>query len=438
MVRFKIIALLILWFASAPYSWAQQVLTLEEAVRIALENNFQIRIAKNDVEIAENNVNRANAGMLPNVTGNFTNNNSIQNGTQTRTTGEVNTTRNGQGSTLNYGVNLNWTVFDGFRMFARYDQLKELEKLGETNLQLSILTNVGDVISRYYELVQQQQQLKAYDTAVAVSRLRVRTAQTRFEIGKSARLEVLNAQVDYNTDTTNLLRQRELYRNTQINLNELMGRSADDNFTVEDQISFNSTLNLAHLREIAAQQSPSLQAALVSKRIAELELKQVKADRYPVIGLTSGYFRNRNRAALGFSTLSTSNGFNYGVTASINIFNGFLQKRNERNASIAIESAQLDYERVRQSVNSQLASAFQSYQTNLSLLKLEESNQRIARQNMDITLEKYRLGSISQMEIRDAQLNYLNSTIRLNNALGLAKQSEINLLEISGNLNIKN
>ena len=437
MVRIRIIALLILCFPSAPYSWAQQVLTLEEAVRIALENNFQIRIAKNDVEIAENNVNRANAGMLPNVTGNFTNNNSIQSGTQTASTGVV-TDRSGSGYNISYGASLNWTIFDGFRMFARYEQLKELQKLGEWNLQLTILTNVGDVISNYYDIVQQQRQIKAYDTAVAISNLRVRTAQTRFDIGKSAKLELLNAQVDYNTDTTNLLRQKELFRKSEIALNELMGRSVDLEFSVVDDIPLNGSLSTLQLREIAAQQSPSLQAVLVSKRIAELNLKQVKADRYPVVGVTSGYNRAKNKSVLGFSTLSTTRGFNYGVTASINIFNGFLQKRNERNASIAIEGAQLDYERVRQSVNSQLASAFQSYQTNLSLLKLEESNQRIARQNMDITLEKYRLGSISQMEIRDAQLNYLNSTIRLNNALGLAKQSEINLLEISGNLNIKN
>jgi len=437
-MRFRILTPLILLFASIQFSRGQQVLTLEDAVKTALENNFQIRIAKNDVEIAENNVSRASAGMLPTVTGNFTNNNSIQNGTQTRTTGEVNTTRNGKGSTLNYGANLNWTIFDGFRMFARYDQLKALQKLGEANLQLTVLANVGDVILRYYDLVQQQRQIKAYDTAVAISGLRVKTAQAKFEIGKSARLEVLNAQVDYNTDTTSLLRQRELFRNNQIVLNELMGRSVDDDFTVVDNVPLNNALNLAQLRDIAAQQSPSLQAALLSRRISELDLKQVKADRYPVVGLTSGYFRNRNKAALGFSTLNTSNGFNYGVTASINIFNGFLQKRNEKNAQIAIESAQLDYDRVKQSINSQLASAFQSYQTNLSLLKLEENNQRIAKQNLDITLEKYKLGSISQMEIRDAQLNFLNASVRLNTAISQAKQSEINLLEISGSLNLKN
>ncbi|WP_207536494.1 TolC family protein [Desertivirga arenae] len=437
-MRVKFLLFLLLGLSFSLLSNAQEVLTVEEAVRIALENNFNIRIASNDVEIAENNVNRANAGMLPSITGNFSNNNTIQTGSQTRATGEVNTTRNGHGSNRSYGAVLNWTIFDGFRMFARYEQLKELEKLGEANLQLTVLTNVGEVIRRYYELVQQKQQLKAYDTAVAISRLRVNTAQTRFEIGKSARLEVLNAQVDFNTDTTNLLREQELYRNTQIALNELMGRPVDLTFSVIDEVPVDQKLSLTDLRAVASQQSPSLQAALVSRRIAELDLKQVKADRYPVIGLNTGYTNSRNKAALGFSTLNTNRGFNYGITASINIFNGFLQKRNERNAAIAIESADLDYQRIKQSVNSQLASAFQSYQTNLSLLQLELSNQKIARQNLDITLAKYRLGSITQVEIRDAQLNYLNATVRLNTAIAQAKQSEISLLEISGNLNLKN
>lgn len=417
---------------------AQERLTLEQAVAIALENNFSIRIAKNDVEISENNVSLANAGMIPSVEGVLANNNTIQNSSQTRSTGEVTERNNARGSTLNYGVSLNWTVFDGFGMFARYDQLQELQKLGETNLKLSVLSTLGDVITRYYDLVQQQQQLKAYDTAVDLSRLRVETAQNRFEIGKSAKLEVLNAQVDYNTDTTNLLKQQELYRNTQIDLNNLMGRDVSIYFTVSDDFPINEDLSLAELKTAALSQNPSLKAALISKRIAELDLKQVKAARYPVIGVNTGYNFNRTESALGFSTLNTGRGFNYGISASINIFNGFLQRRNEKNAAIAIESAGLDYERINQSVNAQLSSAFQTYRTNLSLLALEEKNQQIARQNLDITMEKYRLGSISQVEIRDAQLNYVNASVRFSNAQYQAKLAEVTLKEISGNVNLIN
>lgn len=417
-------------------SSAQELLTLEEAVRITLEKNYNILISKNDVDIADRNVNLANAGMLPSVSGTFNNNNTIQNSTQTRETGVVTERNNARGNTLNYGVGLNWTVFDGFRMFARYDQLKELQRLGDANLQLNVLSTLGEVMERYYNLVQQQQQLKAFDTAVSISRLRVKTAQTRFEVGKAARLEVLNAQVDYNTDTTNYLLQQVMHRTSQIALNEIMGRDVNVEFRVADSFEIEERLVFAELLSHAMQQNPALRAALISKRIAELDLKQVKANRYPVIGLNSGYNFNRSESALGFATQTSGRGFNYGLNASINIFNGFLQRRNEKNSEVLIRSADLDYQRINQSINAQLASAYQTYLTSLSLVKLEESNQKIASQNLDITLTRYRLGTITQVEIRDAQLNYLNATVRLNNSRYQAKLAEVSLKEISGSIKL--
>ncbi|MBC8054368.1 MAG: TolC family protein [Sphingobacteriaceae bacterium] len=427
---------LFIFLSFAVTGFAQEVLTLEEAVRITLENNYNIQISRNDVEIAERNVSRANAGMLPSVTGNLTNNRSIQNSAQTRATGETTERNNARGSNLNYGAGLNWTVFNGFRMFARYDQLKEIQRLGDANLQLNVITTVSDVIERYYNLVQQQQQLKAFDTAVSISRLRVKTAQTRFEVGKAARLEVLNAQVDFNTDTTNFLQQQVQYRTSQIALNELMGRDVTIKFSVVNDFQINENLVMSDLLGQALLQNPTLRATLISKRIAELDLKQVKAGRYPVIGLNSGYNFSRSESALGFATLNTGRGFNYGLSASINIFNGFLQRRNEKNSEVLIRSAELDLQRINQSVNAQLASAYQTYLTNLDLVKLEENNQRIARQNLDITLTRYRLGTITQVEIRDAQLNYINSTVRLNNSRYQAKLAEISLKEISGSISL--
>jgi outer membrane protein len=415
---------------------AQELLTLEDAVRIALERNYDIKLSANNVRIAENNVSRGNAGMLPNVSGTLTNNNTLQNSSQTRSDGQVNEVSWGQGSSLNYGVGLNWTVFNGFAMFARYEQLQELQKLGETNFQLTVLTRVGDVTSTFYELVQQQLQLRAYDTAISLSRLRVNTAQNRFEIGKAARLEVLNAQVDYNTDTTNFLRQQELYRNTQIRMNELLVRDVNIRFSVPDAILIDDQLTLESLSAQAAQLNPSLKAAVLNRRIVELDAKQVRAARLPVIGVNTGYNFNRNRSALGFSTLSTGNGLTYGVSASVPIFTGFNQRRLEQNANILINNAQLQFEQVNQNINAQLASAYQTYQTNLSLVRLEENNQRIARQNLDITMEKYRLGSITTVEVRDAQLNYVNATVRYSNAQYLAKIGEVALKEIAGTLTL--
>jgi outer membrane protein TolC len=170
--------------------------------------------------------------------------------------------------------------------------------------------------------------------------------------------------------------------------------------------------------------------------VAELELKQVKANRYPTINLNTGYNFNRSESALGFATLNTGRGLSYGVSASVNIFNGFLQRRTEQNASTLIENAQLQYEQTNLNIKSQLATAYQTYLTSLTLVTLEENNQKIAKQNLDITLDKYRLGSISPVEFRDAQLNYLNARVRFNNAQYLAKVAEISLKEIAGALNL--
>lgn len=438
-MKHKFIFLGIVWLAglfAANQAKAQELLTLEEAVKIALERNYDIKLSSNNVEIEDLNVSLANAGFTPRIDATLANNNGIQNSRQTQADGSVRERNNARNSNLNYGVGLNWTIFDGFGMFARYDQLKEFRALSETELQQTILTRVADVMSTYFNLVQQQQQLRAYDTAITISRLRLTTAQNRFTIGKAARLEVLNAQVDLNTDTTNLLRQRELYANTKTLLNEIMARDISTDFRVVDSIGIDGSLTLGALTDLTAQQNPSLKAAVINKRVAELDLKQVRANRYPVLGVNSGYNFSRSESALGFATQSTGRGFTYGLSASVNLFNGGLQRRNEKIANIRIENAQLDQERVNQNIKAQLTTAFQTYQTSLTLVSLEQKNQEIARRNLGITLEKYRLGTLTPVEFRDAQLNYLNAEVRYSNAQFQAKLAEMALKEIAGNLNL--
>lgn len=416
---------------------AQELLTLEEALRIALENNFDIRIAANNLKIDRNNVTYGNAGFLPSVGADFSNNNSIEDSRQERSDGTVREGNGVKSSGTNYGVGLNWTIFNGFGMFVRYDQLKALRELGEENLRLAMLTKASDVTELYYNLVQQQHQIQTYDTILAISRLRVNIAQARFEIGKAARLEVLNAQVDFNTDTTNLLRQRALYRNTQIQLNEQMARDVNIAFQVVDAIPLGDTLTLGELSTQAIQQNPALQIALMNKRLSELNLKQVKAGRYPVVGLNAGYNFSDSRSALGFATRSTGRGFEYGVTASVNLFNGFNQRRNEENARLLIDNAGLEYARTSENVQSQLAQAYQTYLNNLALVEVEASNLDLAARNLEITLDKFRLGSIATVEFRAAQENYLNAVARLTTARYEAKLQEVFLREISGTLRVE-
>ena len=413
---------------------AQDLLTVEDAVATALKNNYDIKLSANELKVDQQNVSLANAGLLPNLYGSLSQNNNIQYSKQERTDGTVQELNNARNNSLTYGVNLGWTIFDGFRMFARYDQLKTLQKLGETELKFAVLTNVSDVMSTYFNIVQQQQMLKALDTAIVISKQRVTTADNRFKIGKAAKLEVLNAQVDLNTDQTNFLRQKEQYENTKTLLNELMARDLTVQFKVVDSVATDDKLKLVDLMSLAGQQNPQIQIALINKRVAELNLRQVKSTRYPQIGVTTGYLFSNSESSLGFARTNNSRGLNYGVSASINIFNGFLQKRNENIAKIQIESNDVLIKQQTQSINSQLISAFQTYLTNLELVQLEAKNVQIAEQNLDITMEKYRIGTITTLEVRTAQLNYVNAVARNTTAQYNAKISEVTLKELAGNL----
>lgn len=414
---------------------AQEVLTIEQAMTIALENNFEIKIAKNNSKINETNVTIGNAGMLPTATANITDNNSITNSTQVRQDGTSTSLDNAKNNSLNYGVSIGWTVFDGMKMFAKLDQLKELQKLGDAELKRTILVKIAQVNSAYYDLVQMQQQLVALDTTIVISNQRLTLAKNRFSIGKASKLEVLNAQVDLNSDQVALLRQKEAYANGKILLNQHLARDPKIDFKVTDEVKVDNKLVLADLMDLAQKQNPGLEAQIINKRIAELQLKQVKADRYPTLRLTSGYNFSESQSSLGFTSETSSRGLNYGFNASMNIFDGFNQHRNEKVAKLQIENSQLAIEQQNTLLNTQLSTAFQTYLTNLELIDLEENNENIARQNLEITLDKFKIGTITTLDFRTAQLNYVNAKVRYSNAQYEAKLSEIALKELAGNIN---
>ncbi|WP_136668513.1 TolC family protein [Flavobacterium sp. H122] len=424
----------IIVFLFVPKLMAQDILTVDQAVQIALKNNYDIRIAANELNVDKENNSIGNVGMLPEVNASLTKNNSIQNSKQTQSNGDVRELDNAKNNRLEYGVNLGWTVFDGLRMFARYDQLKELEKQGDVQLKLMVLTKVSDVMTTYYDLVQQQQLIKALDTTIVISKQRLKTAENRFLIGKAAKLEVLNAQVDLNTDSSTLLRQKELYETTKIRLNEILARDLMTNFQVAEDVIVDDKLQLAELKSLAEKQNLQLQLALINKRVAELDLKQTKAGRYPTVRLNTGYTFVETESSLGFTSATSSRGLNYGVTATMPIFNGFSQNRNEKIAKLQLENFSLMAEQQKQTVNAQLASAYQTYITNVELAKLEESNEAIARKNMEITFDKFKIGTVPTIEFRNAQENYINAIARNSSAKFQAKISEIVLQQIAGNI----
>ena len=425
-------------FVAFSSSYSQEVLTIENAIKIALENNFEIKIASNNYNIAKTNSVIGNAGMLPTLTASVAANNRVQNSTLTLQNGVVNALDNALNNSLNYGVSLDWTVFNGFKMFTRLEQLKELEKLGSTQLQQTIISKLSEVSSTYFNLVQQQQQLKALDSTLVISNQRLALAQNRFAIGKASKLEVLNAQVDLNTDNVVLLKQQEVFQNTKTLLNKILARDLQTPFNVIDKIKVDENLKLNELSNLVEKQNPQLVGLLLSKNVAELQLKQIKGDRYPVITLNSGYVFSETQASLGFAAATSARGFNYGFNAALNLFNGWNQNRNEKIAKIMLDNSKLTLNLQKLELQAQLNAAYQTYLTNNQLVVIENKNEIYAKQNLDITLDKFKIGTITTLEFRTAQLNYVNAKVRNSNAQFQAKLSEIVLKELAGIIDLDN
>jgi outer membrane protein len=419
-------------------TWAQDapMLTLKDAVEIALKNNYNIKLSQNNSAIASNNVTLGNAGVLPRVNGNFASTNSRQTTKQTRNDGTVNNINNAKNSNINYGVNLNWTVFDGFNMFANYDQLKTQDTLGAIRLKDTIQSTIANVITTYYDLISQTEQIKALKGAIDISRTQLHYANDKFQVGRASKLDVLNAQVNLNTDTANLVTQYQLFKAVKIQLNQLLIRDLQTDFSVADTIVIDEKLILADVINSAQLQNPAILSAQINKRLAEISLKQVRSTRYPQVAVTSGYTFSNNKTPAGFTLSQNTHGLNYGLTATINIFDGFNQNRREKNAKIQIDNATIDAKQTKLNIEAQISNFFVSYLSGLDLIKLGQANVVIAKKNLDISLEKYKLGNITPLEIREAQRNYLDAQSKFFAAQYQSKLAEVTLKQITNSISI--
>lgn len=424
-------------FTTSVNAQADTVLTLKDAVEIALKNNYHILLSKNNAAIAQNNVTPGNAGFLPQVNGNFTTTHSIQNTKQTRSDHSVNNIHGANNSSTSYGPALNWTIFNGFAMFANYDQLKQLNQLSEVRSQDTIQSTLAAVIETYYNLINLNEGLKALQGAIAISRTQLRYANDKFHVGRASGLDVLNAQVNLNTDTANYLNQLQQFKSAKIQMNQLLVRNLQTDFAVGDTIVVDDKLILGDILTKAESQNPAILSAQISKRISEINLRQVKAGRYPQVSVNSGYAITNSQTPAGFTLSQNTKGFSYGLSASINIFNGFNQSRLERNARIGIDNANINYKQITLDVQAQISNLYVSYLSGLDLIKLGLSNMAAAKRNLDISLDKYKLGNITPLEIREAQRNYLDAQSKFFAAQYQSKSAEIMLKEITGSIDIQ-
>ena len=417
---------------------AQKLYTLQYCLEQGLQNNYSLRIAHNDKKVSDNNATWANAGMLPTLdftagyTGNVDNTQSTE-----RSTGVKTKTNGGYDQDVNVGLNLNWTIFDGFDMTSNYKQLKILKQQGETNTRLAIEDMIANVASEYYNYVQQTIRLKNFLYAVSLSKERMRIVEARYHIGNFSRLDYQQSKVDFNADSAQYIKQKEALHTSRIRLNELMAlQDVDEEFVIKDSmIDVNTQLDFNELWNATLATNASLLAADQNIDIAKLDYKKVRSRDYPYLKLNAGYGYTYNKYSAATSSLKDRGqlGFNAGITVGFNIFDGN-RKRERQNAKIEIMNSRLLRDELELGLKADLTNMWQAYKNNLNLLNLERQNLIIARENHEIAMERYMLGDLSGIEMREAQQSLLDAEERILSVQYDIKLCEISLLQLSGKI----
>lgn len=414
--------------------FSQELLTPEQAVSIALENNYSIRIARNHAEIDANNVTLGNAGFLPSIEVGASQNNNIQNARQEYLSGQINERDNAKSNSLNLNAALSWTIFDGLAMFVNYEILEEFEEIGEIATRTTIERTIVSVLDSYYDLVRQKQNLQVIDKSIAISEERIRLAEEKFQLGAASRLDILQAQVDYNTDRSDLLNGEEQFRISKIRLNNLLARDISTDFDLVDQITKVALPEWNQLFEDVMNNNAYLQMSFTDARIASLQLREFQSRRMPRLNANMGYSFVNSESESGFLKSNRTSGVNYGLALGWRVFNGFNLNRQIANARIAQENAGLELMDIRSEIEANLTATYLSMQSKMQLVDFEEQNLEVADKNLNIAMERFRLGELSGIELREAQKAYLAAESRLITARYQAKLVEVGLKEISGKL----
>lgn len=414
--------------------FAQNTLSVDEAIQIALENNYGIKIARTSADIASTNRTLGNSGFLPSISASGTRTERFNETIETETEVSSSLIEDATTTITNANVSLNWTIFDGLQMFATWDKLGEIEKRSRDELRLQMESTVSDIVLLYYNIVSLKDQVGILENSVEVSLERVEIVETELDLGSSSKFDLLQAKSDLNADRAAVLREANRLTEAKILLNEVMGRDAKTEFDVEDPILINRLLDEQTLMQNVLSENTELTLVRSEETIAEQEVREIRGERFPELVLNSGYSFNRNESTGGFTTFFETSGLSVGLTARINLFNGFDTNRRINVAKLNVKSAQYQREELRQQLLSNFSIVYQTYLNSIDLVDLEEENLENAEETLDIALERFRLGTISAIEFRESQRTFLSAESRLIQAKFEAKQSETELLRLSGRL----
>ncbi len=417
---------------------AQNILQVEQAIATALENNFSIKLLKNDSSSFALDNSYAKAAFLPriNSTTSLVYNNNNQK--QTFQDGSKRESDGVKSNILNSSLNLNWTLFDGMKMFATKEKLAEFVQLGSLNIKNQIINTVASVTNNYYNIVRQKQLLKAIEEQMSVNEERLKIAEQKLSVGLGAKPELLQAKVDLNAQKAARMQQLTAIAQLKEQLNQLMNVKLESQYEVTDVIVFQPNIILTEVMTVAEKNNPTLQITNKNIAISKLTLKERKADLYPVLSFNSAYNYSRtdNKTVVNpFQPLfSRNNGFNYGLGLSLPILNGFNVKRQIQQAQLDIDYLNLSYQNQKSQIDVSIVNAYKDYELQKKLLALEEENILLAKENVFIAVERLRLGVSTFIELRESQKSLELAYDRLIAARYNTKLAETELLRLKGDI----
>ena len=412
-------------------TFAQNVLTAEDAVSLALKNNYDILVSRNNASIDSINNTPGNAGMLPNIaiTGSESYspddvvNQKLSDGTQL-------TSSNVRSNSLNTGIGLNWVLFDGGKMFVTKRKLNEIQELGEIQFRDMVLQTVYDVILAYYDVVRQKQKLASINEVITYNLERVKISQTSFDAELSPKTNLLQAKIDLNVYQENAINQKSVIIAAKRTLNQFLGRNADIPVEVLDSIPLNYVPDKNKLAEKLDSSNTGILSFQKQVNVAKLSLKEINTLMLPKINFNANYGLSQNNNTAGSTLMNRSYGPQIGGTISIPLYQSGNAIRQKKTAKIQIQSAEYDLESVRLQVNEQLQNALTQFENQQQLLKIEKENAVLAKENLEISIQRLRFGQTTSLEVSLAEASFVESLTRLINFEYNLKVAETKLKQL--------
>lgn len=416
------------------FGQAVDTLTLEEAIEISLKNNYSIIISRGDLEIAKNDASLGNAGMLPQINLNSSSTLASYDTRQRLSDNTETYKKSAPSSYTTAGVALSWTLFDGAKMFATYNRLKESEKWNEEQLKLKIEWTVDSIVIKYYYMVKQKLLLSAIQKDLKVYEERLRIAETKWKLNAAPKNDYLQAKAEMNMQSAEYLRQKNRLKSLKISMNLLLAQATETEFEVSDIIPLVYNPNYEDLKKSVIKNNHLLLMQQNTIAMNKYALREAYSLRYPRIALNSSYNFSQSQAQAVFIQLNQTLGFNAGLTASWNIYSAGNINRQINYSKITLAQSNSQLELTKSTVEASLLTAYFSFKTAQEILVLAEENYKIAEENLNAMMERFKIGNCISLELMQAQQTFQNAQVQLIDAMFDSKVAETELMRLNGEL----